>query len=96
METPNPSAIKKLHEERVKAEAARNQRIESLADHILETYEKHEAAEKKAAPKKPFVPKPHLTQRIEGLGDLRRQMSKDRHPAGKKRRGGKNGSTTVG
>ena len=40
---------------------------------------------------KPFEPKPHLTQRIEGLEAVRSELSKNAHPAGhgRKRSGGK-------
>lgn len=38
---------------------------------------------------KPFVPKPHLTQRIEGLEQVRKDLAKANHPAGRGRNGGK-------
>lgn len=40
---------------------------------------------------KPYEPKPHLTQRIEGLETVRSELSKNAHPAGhgRKRSGGK-------
>lgn len=41
----------------------------------------------------PYEPKPHLTQKIEGLEKIRREMNKQAHPAGRnfqrKRNGGK-------
>ena len=40
---------------------------------------------------KPYAPKPHLTQRIEGLESVRSELSKTEHPAGRgrQRNGGK-------
>ena len=40
---------------------------------------------------KPYEPKPHLTQRIEGLETVRSELSKNDHPAGRgrQRNGGK-------
>ena len=40
---------------------------------------------------KPYEPKPHLTQRIEGLESVRSELSKKDHPAGRgrQRNGGK-------
>lgn len=83
---PKTSPERKRAENRKRAQQLKKQKMSNKE--IAETMHLPESTILQLL--KPYEPKPHLTQRIEGLDQVKTQINKSQHPAGRgKRNGGK-------
>ena len=84
---PKTSPERKRYENRKRAQELKKKGMSNVQ--IAETMRMAESTVRTLL--KPYAPKPHLTQKIEGLDSVKAELNKKDHPAGHNYKGKRNG-----